>query len=198
MSDADYYYDYGDLAGEDMRVDEEIKKAESQLDPITQEYLLNILGKLPNTTEDELRAAKFPEEVIQAWSKMWSRPPIGKVNLATQRAISSNTQLKLFFNETSLNEWFENNFGYVLYDWNVLENGRIYAFIGQTLSPEDQLDMEERASLISKQLEEKREERNRIRAAHMEKLKAQREEERRLMDLGRRCEHNHPKTKKGK
>lgn len=169
----------------------EENKKEPGLDPITKEYMVNIISKLPSITEDELRGARFPEEVIDVWKRVWSRPPIGKVHVATAREYRSNCKMLFFVTPEDLNDWFDANPGHILFDWKTSAGGVLYCIIGQVLSPEEQDDMELRASVINEEVEKRKQERAAQLEAHAEKLKAEIAENKRLIEVGKKCEHNH-------
>lgn len=163
----------------------------STLNPVAREYMVAMIHKLPHTSEEELRGAQFPEEIVEEWKKVWSRPPIGKVHAATGREYRSNCSMKFFTNHSDLNEWFDGNHGYILFDWKPDAQGGIYCLIGQILSPEDQSEMEIRATVINEEVEKRKRERNERLEEYAQKLKEAQEENRRLIEVGKKCEHHH-------
>jgi len=168
-------------------------QAQSKLSPITREWMVNLLAKVPSTTVDELVGAGFPPEVVDEWGRMWSRPPIGKVHVATAREYRSNCKMMFFPSHEAVNEWFEKNIGYIMFDWKINVDGGICAIIGQVLAPEEQEDLDIRAAVIDEMVRERKEERKRHIEEHVAKLRAEQEENRRLIEKGRRCERHHGK-----
>jgi hypothetical protein len=168
------------------------EEKKDELNPITREHLLNMLAKLPNTSKEELAGAGFPDEIVEEWGRMWSRPPIGKVHAATGREYRSNCAMKFFPSAVALNQWFDENFGYILFEWKPADaEGSIYALIGQVLAPEESILMEERASVIEEETQRRVAARQEAIERHVEELKERAAENRRLIEKGRKCEQHH-------
>jgi hypothetical protein len=142
-------------------------------------------------TSDEPSKDEVKTDSLSADKKLEATLAWGHINFESDKGITqSNVKAFAFATVHEMNEWFEKNPGHFAVQVMGVRD-YIVCLINKVLSSEEQQLLEDRADAIAKIMEEKRLAREEAEKLTEEGQAKARAEVDRLMNLGRKCEHNH-------